>query len=378
MKVLYLASRTPTVESLTLEVEITGVQRRLRADVADPAQFIFLPDIRLEDVPLEITRHKPDVLHISVHGDDAGLHFASADNRMLALSADQLAAFLPRDKPPKLVFLNACESHLTAKRLAELGFVAIGTEAPITNRAAVAAATLLYDRLLHGESVVNTYTAIAALVDALEEGRTRLALHSGDKDRAQYPLSVMPRLAAKLADEGQYLTTRVGRVRIGYVGCPPSTHQVCFFTDDPSFLGAEDEEEEDPTNDMAEVVRDVVRGGEMWTEEIWELEGDCRVAACGITSGGMTFSASGMLSDLLESYMASVPAPPEYVEGVVRVAAFLRKNIGAGLEDWTPPGRRGGGRARRTGGGHLMKSPKISGATRGGPSRPSSQGRHDR
>lgn len=348
MKVLYLASKTSAVESLTLEVEITGVQRRLRVDAAEPAQFIFLPDVKLEEVPLEVTRHKPDILHISVHGERDGLYFAGADERLLQLTADQLAAFLPRDHPPQLVFLNACKSHLIAERLAELGLTAIGTEAPITNRASVAAAALLYDRLLSGEPITTAFEAVKALVEALEEGRTRLVLHGQKPDAEHRPLVNTPRLAAKLTDQGQYLRGRSARFLLGYVGCPQSTHQVCFFTDDPSFLiHREDEDGPDPTNDLAEIVRDVVRGGEIWTEETWTIDGDCRVAACGITSAGATFSASGLVSDLLETYAASVPAPPEYAKAVAEVITHLRKNVGAGLADWIPPDRRGG---RRSGG----------------------------
>lgn len=337
MKVLYLASRTPEVESLSLEVEITGVQRRLRIDTAEDTQFIFLPDVKLEDVPLEITRHKPDVLHISVHGAEAGLSFATADGRLRPLSPEQLAAFLPPDRMPRLVFLNACESHAIAKTLAANGLVAIGTRAPITNRAAVAAATLLYDRLLHGYTVRETFRAVSALVGAFEASDAGLVMEAADEALADRPLVQTPRLVARLSDDEVHLRGQKVRFKLGFAGCPASTTQVCFFTDDPSFLGDGDEDEIEES--LTEVVRDTVRGGEMWTETNWEVDGDCRVAACGITAAGATFSASGLLSDMLASYAQSVEAPPAYLAALPNVLEVLRRNNGAGLADWRPRGK---------------------------------------
>lgn len=333
MKVMYLASSTPEMENLELEREITAMQRRVQGSAGDDARFIFLPDVKLEEVGLELTKQRPDVLHISVHGDRAGLWFGTQDGRSVNLTAQALIDLLPLDHRPRLIVLNACESMPVAKALAFLPLVAIGTTAPITNQAAIASATLLYDRLLSGATIESAYRAMDALVRTLEEQRTSLELFCSVPGLENTVLHRSPQIVAKLPSGRRAMTKHKITALIGLAGCPPDTTQVTFFTDDPSFLT----EDEDLEGELTEVVRDAVRGGEMWTEELWEGNGDFRIAACGITGSGRTFSSSAMLSDALEHYASVTPSPEAYRAELPEVLAFLRDRLGAGLADWQPP-----------------------------------------
>lgn len=332
MRVLYVASRSLTMESLELEREITALQRRVdQAGRGGQVHFTFLPDLCLEDFALELARQRPDVLHISVHGETAGLSFATQEGDPVDLSGDGLLALLPHDHLPKVVLLNACNSQSIAERLSSAPLVAIGTTQPITNRAAIASAAVLYDRLLYGASIAAAYGAMQAVVDSLDRGNTSIKMFAPDEMLLSAVLFRGPRIVAKLPSGMKSVTKSRVYAHVGLTGCPPDTTQVCFFTDDPSFVVGKEELE----IELSEIVRDMPRGGEVWTEP-WNSEGDYRIAACGITGGGETFSASALLSNALEYYANVAGAPEAYREMIPDALKFLRTRSGAGLADWEP------------------------------------------
>lgn len=335
MRILYVASQTESSESLQLEREITDIQRQLAPVALSSAKIAFMPDTTLEELPLALSQHKPDILHISAHGDKKGMWFAKqafdgGEREYVLLTAERLCAFLDPTHLPRLVFVNACDSHSVAKTLGDAGMIAIGTSAPITNQAAIAASRLLYQRLLAGRSVGEAFKALNALVTSLDLEGVTLGLYAPPAlDLEGVILHQVPRLAARLAENQPLRANGDVLVKIGVIGCPPETSQVCFFTDDMTF-----EITGDLTIDLAEVVRDSPRRGEIWTDTDWKADGDCRVAACGITGGGETYSVSGQLIDAL-SYYAGLANPSQTYEKLLgQAVAQLRDNDGAGLADW--------------------------------------------
>lgn len=336
MRILYVASQTESSESLQLEREITDIQRQLASVALSSAKIVFMPDTTLEELPLALSQHKPDILHISAHGDKEGIWFAKqgfdgAKRDYVLLTAERLCAFLDPTHLPRLVFVNACDSHFVAKTLSEAGMIAIGTSAPITNQAAIAASRLLYQRLLAGRSVDEAFKALNALVTSLDLEGVTLGLYTPTGlDPAGVILQKVPRLAARLAENKPLRASGRVSVNIGVIGCPPETSQVCFFTDDMDFT----EPGGDLTVDLAEVVRDSPRRGEIWTDADWKAVGDCRVAACGITGSGETYSVSSQLIEALSYYAGLANPSPAYEKLLAQAISQLRDNDGAGLADW--------------------------------------------
>jgi len=335
VKILYVASRVGEAEALALESEITDVQRQLAEASRRSASIVFLPDTTIEALPLELSKHKPDVLHISVHGDRDGLWFAKQGlqgaKRHAHLTPARLFALLDADEPPRLVFLNACKSIEVAEYLAERGITAIGTSAPITNEAAVSASRLLYERLLGGHSVRNAFAAVEALVATMDDNRVALALKAPEGiDPATLRLHEVPRLAARLPAGEPLRPGKPVGIEFGVTGCPPDTCQVVFFTSDATFI-IDDAKLE---RDLCEVIRDMPRRGEIWTEFQWLPAGNFRICACGVTAGGETFAVSAMAVDVLQRYARSANPSQSYEELLAKAVAHLHDNDGAGLTGW--------------------------------------------
>lgn len=335
LKVMYLASSTPDAETLDLEREITSLQRRAQNAGNEDVRFLFLPDVKLEELGLELTKERPDILHISVHGSRSGLWFATQDGRDVELSANQLMQLLPLDHLPRLILLNACDSDQIASHLASLPLVAIGSTAPITNQAAIASATIFYDRLLRGSTIDAAYRAMDAIVHSLEERKVRFELQEGKTGLRETVLHRGPELVAKLRSGKPGVANGSAFVHLGFTGCPVNTTQVVFFTDDPTFIINGKSLE----FCLTEVIRDLPRGGEVWTDE-WNCDGDFRITACAITADGRTISHSSMLSDAVERYPNLTQASPAYVTAASVVTQFLRDNVGAGLVHWKPHSKR--------------------------------------
>lgn len=336
MKILYIASQTAQAETLALEREITDVQRQLSDASLQLAEIIFLPDITIETLPLELSRHRPDILHISVHGDREGLWFNRQGNgrgagRKVHLMPSQLFDFLDPNALPRLAFFNACKSIEVAQYFASHGVLAIGTTAPITNDAAISASRLLYERLLGGQTVATAFRAIRSLVASMDDHTVQLEMFAPEGVQPQtLILQRLPRLAARLSPTVNIRPGGSVSMEFGIIGCPPDTCQVIFSTNDPSFITSPDTYE----NDLCEVVRDIPRRGEIWSQTPWEPSGNFPIIACGMTAGGMTFSLSGSAVDALQSYARTAQPSAAYEALLAQAVEHLLDNEGAGLSEW--------------------------------------------
>jgi hypothetical protein len=298
MKVLYVASRGAGETSLMLEREITELQTRAIRSSTDVVRFKFLPDLALEEFPMELAREQPDILHISAHGARSALSLSAALKDAVPLSGALLRSLLP-DPPPRLVYLNACNSAEIAKELTTVVPMAIGSTAPISNRAARAGAVLFYNRLIDGCSVYKAHEASRSLIKALDRGRASSVLYrQQDVDPAAERLHVVPRIVAKFTDDGatpdqngQY------RVHLGVVGCPPYTVQIVIFTNDPTYITEDDNLEDD----LCLVVRSSPTNGVIWADHFeWTAYGDVRLFAAGASGSREAFVLSATLCEALE------------------------------------------------------------------------------
>lgn len=307
MKVMYVASNPADASTLNLEREITELQQRFSESSAEPVQLHFSPGIKVEDLPGQLMRRTPDILHLSAHGKRKHLSLANEERRTTIITAPMLLAFLPQDHLPTLIYLNACDSDSLAEELAETVPLAIGTTAPISNRAARASAVVFYERILAGNSVEHSFTAGQQVLEALEGSRAsaRLFCKSGI-DPSKVILNPVPRIIAKFED-GSTKPDKNGWVwvQLGMKDCPPTTTQVVFFTDDESFIYDDTE----LADCLTSVLRGPFFGRKTWMVEgnAWPTDTDFRLYAVGVTGDQNRFTATTMLTEALEHHYTSAP-----------------------------------------------------------------------
>jgi hypothetical protein len=306
MRLLYIASNPSDLTSLNLEREITELQRQASEVSAEPISFVFLPGLRFEELPRELNRHRPDVVHLAAHADDEKLALAHEGGGTVEVTARMLGAFFSRSRPPRLVYVNACDSDGIADDLVKQQGIAaaIGSTAPITNRAARNAALAFYGRILDGESVSDAFETGVQMLEALEGQRASAKLfHRPDIDPKMEVLHRRPRLVASLAKQS-YTKPGPGPdtflIRLGLTGCSPNTTQTVFFTDDETFI---DPKRPDDTGDLCFVVRATPVRGTVWASNrnLWEVRGDFRIFASGVTGDGEHFTVSSTLCEALET-----------------------------------------------------------------------------
>jgi hypothetical protein len=245
-----------------------------------------------------------------------------------------LAAFLPPDRKPRLIYLNACDSQDIARALAATIPMAIGSTAPITNRAARAGAVTFYERVLSGTSIQHAFSVAQKMVEMLQDRQASAVLHvRPGLDPDDVVLHTVPRIIADFVNGDP--TPRRGhyKIRLGLVGCPANTTQVVFFTDDEKFI---DDEEDNLPEDLCLVARGVPVRGVLWVaaEDDWEINGDFRLFAAGVTGDGTTFSLASTLCEAIETryHLAS---RHDLSSDIAAALAELRREDGTEL-DYAP------------------------------------------
>jgi len=331
MRILFVASRASEELDLRLDREVSELQRRAPVQADEPAVFIFLPDLRIEDLPGELSRIHPDVLHISSHGDKESLGLADHKGAAVSLSAEILSAFISPSKPPRLLYLNACDSREIADKLVKMGAVkfAIGSSAPITNQAARASAVAFYERLFAGYSLFEAFMPCKGMLAALSHGTASMDLFPqlGAEPRNEV-LNPVPAIVADFVDKPTANKAGVYSLRLGVIGCPATASQVIFFTDDETFIKDDDTLE----NDLSYLVRTTPVNGILWgdSDVPWRTSGDHRLFASCVKNGGGCFSIASTLCDAIETRYLRSPLGkiPPAVDGAIKA---LRHNNGAEL-----------------------------------------------
>jgi hypothetical protein len=329
MRVLYVASKSLNETELNLTREVTELQRRFGREAGERVEFRVLPDLKLEDLPNELSSFRPEILHIASHADTESLSLADQEGNPVQITAEILSAFLPPGNPPRLVYLNSCNSQQIAKELVDTGSVvfSIGSTAPISNRVARNSAGAFYERLVAGYSLEHAFQACRNMLRAITACRADAVLFQSLI--ATPKTEIMHRVPMLIADFEDLVpagsdgpTKGSGYdIRLGLAGCPTSTIQVIFFTDDQSYFADEDTLEED----LCLVTRaSPVRGIVLAPEGGWNAEGDHRLFAVGVLAGGGCFSVSGTLCEAIENryrYAGQGEIPPIVMDALVNLRA---------------------------------------------------------
>jgi len=275
MRVLYVASNPPGEVDLNLPREITELQRPFTTALGEASFFEFLPALKVEDLPNQLRFRSPDILHIAAHGDSASLYLSDEAGNPVALTAEMLLSFLPPERSPRIVYLNACDSYEIARALVDSGRVpiAIGSTAPISNRTARAGAVAFYERLLAGHAVGVAFEACEAMVKALSGKKAGAKiLNNPGVDVGTETMHMVPTLVAEFESKKPVLRKDGHHeFHLGLLGCPPCTGQVVFFSDDETFVTGEGSLEDD----LCTVIRTQPVNGRIWMDDdYWLAEAD--------------------------------------------------------------------------------------------------------
>lgn len=302
MRLLYISCNPEEQNSLMVEDEINEMTLRISLTPGDRVQSTFLPRCRLEDLATRIAQHRPKVLHIAAHGSDNELLFASSTGESKRLSGQTLKQLLPAQNGPRLVYLNACNSHDIAKELVGRVAIVVATSTPITNRASRAAAGLFYERLTEGCTVQEAFEAAKSLGKALESSCEWTLESAPDCDPAIERFCERLEIVARFSDHPPKVN-KYGfyDFDLGVVGCPEGTAQVVLFTDESAFkIDADIDDESDVALEMAMVGLHSLDKGTMWFREQWPSDGDFRLYACAVTRSGEMLMCRSSLVEAIE------------------------------------------------------------------------------
>lgn len=309
MKILYVATRAEGTTTLSVDDEIAKLEHLF---AASQARFTSIASIRAEELPGVLAQREFDLLHITAHGEGHALQTLTSRGGTVLARPEQIAAFLLPRRKPRLIYLNACDSDAVARELVGFGPdrsppFAVGVTAPVASDYSIHGALAFYGRILLGGSIHEASEVARHQVELLTSGRTSVRLHvrPGEDPNAAILMPEPEILAAApggLRKNREYL-----EVFFGVRGVPEGTVQVVFFSDDENLL----DREGDAT--LAEQLCAVARGrvrrdGAMWCDpnESWDVEGDFRIFAVGVTGEGRRWTASGMLCDALRKWHLSL------------------------------------------------------------------------
>lgn len=296
MKIMFLASNPAHEAPLAIDRELTELQRRFGSGQVEPVEFYVAPGLFAEDIPSEMAKFLPDILHISAHGERDYLKLASNSGGEVSISGAALKAFLPPTKKPRLLYINSCNSKNLAKQLIDVVPTAIGTTSEITNGAARSGALALYERLLSGADLSSSFEASRQMIEALSQKKTSSILFSSKNFEPKLEVFFHPiRLLLRIKQETKI---RAGSeyIECSFLisGCPKSASQVVYFFDDQDWLS-------DDPNDWADECCIVSRGRSSesgrWEQddELQEFDRDGNIFACITTAEGKCFSIASTI-----------------------------------------------------------------------------------
>jgi len=296
MRVLYVASRTPQARNLLVEHEVTKLQRQLRAKAGVDIDFKFLPAIAFQDLRNEVELYRPDVLHISAHGNAREVHFVDLLGRQVDLNPNNISAALGVRFRPHVLYLSACSSAPVAEQMRSHVPVTIGTTEDIENYFARETSMAFYENLYAGCTIQEAFEVSRSLLETLDKTlSTKMFCQS--EDAARRVLYRPPQLVARFSDLDDQKADKF-YIEPGFLGVPDNTNQIVFFTNDLSFRQSDDSLEEDLCWINREPDHETIR----WLGEYWNCSEDFRMFATAVTNKGEFKTVYAKVTDALTAH----------------------------------------------------------------------------
>jgi hypothetical protein len=168
-KILFFASNPKNTDQMNLENEARYITRTIReSKYRDLLDLVTAWAVRSTDLLEELNRHKPEIVHFSVHGSvEDGLILVDDQGNSELVSTGALKMLFTTVKDNiRLVILNACFSALQGQAISEVIECVVAMNKEIGDEAAISFATAFYSALGYGRSVQ----------EAFDQGKTVLKL----------------------------------------------------------------------------------------------------------------------------------------------------------------------------------------------------------
>jgi hypothetical protein len=236
MKILYIAANPWDQKQLDFGPEVTELQRRVLGVAS--VDFIPMPSLKFEDLPSTLHQLRPEIVHIAAHGEKQNLVLANQNHISVFLDAEMLITFLSDISPPRLIYVNACNSMEIAEGLTRVVPMAIGSTSPISLKSARAAAVSFYERVLDGSSVSKAFAVCKQMMKGNTGNVADMKLFERPGiNPSKEVLHTNPRFVAEFTKKRPKRDSKgCYEIRFGVLGCSPTTQQVVFFTDDPESI----------------------------------------------------------------------------------------------------------------------------------------------
>ena len=152
-RLLFAYSTPLNVSTLRLGTEEKQIKEALRAITdRDKIHIDTIPAVELKDFSNAFNRYRPNILHISSHGNQEHIALENEKGQAITVDGDMLINIVKlAGKQLKIVVLNACESSKMAASLTDVVDVTIGMNMSIGDNAARAFAVQLYSSI--GENI---------------------------------------------------------------------------------------------------------------------------------------------------------------------------------------------------------------------------------
>lgn len=152
-RLLFAYSTPLNASPLRLGTEEKQIKEALRAITdRDKIRIDTIPAVELKDFSNAFNRYRPNILHISSHGNQEHIALENEKGQAMIVDGDILINIVKiAGKQLKIVVLNACESSKMAASLTDVVDIAIGMNVSIGDDAARAFAVQLYSSI--GENI---------------------------------------------------------------------------------------------------------------------------------------------------------------------------------------------------------------------------------
>jgi hypothetical protein len=188
--VLFLAASPKGMTPIRLDQERRDIEHELQLD-PNRGSFVLVDfaAARLTDISRALVRHKPDIVHLSGHGDSEGRLYVEDERGYGApTNIEGMAELFGEHRATiRCVVVNACNSERLAKAISRRIDYAVGMSSAIRDSAAITFSIGFYQAFFGGEDVPRSFALGRSLLHSSEA-----SLHYPDDATApQYLVPVL-------------------------------------------------------------------------------------------------------------------------------------------------------------------------------------------
>jgi hypothetical protein len=159
-KILFAAANPSNATRLQTDLEHRTIQEEMQKGSHREAFQLLPPQlaVRIGEL-LRALKDKPTILHFAGHGKQEGIMVANDQNQGVILNNEVMKRlFKPLIGATELILLNSCYSAHQAQLISRFGFIVIGHNLPIGDKAAVSFAKGFYLGLSEGMSYEEAFS----------------------------------------------------------------------------------------------------------------------------------------------------------------------------------------------------------------------------